>query len=181
MLKLYNKELKMIKHKVFISYHHKNDWYYKEEFERIFNDIIISKAVSEGDIDPDNSDRYIKRLIQEDYITDSTVTIVLIGSETAKRKHIDWEISASLNKKVGGYSGLLGIVLPSHPDYNPRGTKTSNIPPRLNANIKSGYAGFINWTTDVNYMSLCIEKAFQNRKSQIGLIDNSMPQFVYNR
>lgn len=171
----------MIKHKVFISYHHKNDWYYKEEFERIFNNIIISKAVSEGDIDPDNSDKYIKRLIQEDYITDSTVTIVLIGSETAKRKHIDWEISASLNKKVGGYSGLLGIVLPSHPDYYKERISNISIPPRLLSNIQSGYAGFIKWTTNVNYMSLCIEKAFQNRTSQTGLIDNSMPQFVYNR
>ena len=107
--------------------------------------------------------------------------MVLIGSETAKRKHIDWEISASLNKKVGGYSGLLGIVLPSHPDYEKERISNDSIPPRLLTNIKSGYAGFIKWTTNVNYMNLCIEKAFQNRTSQTGLIDNSMPQFVYNR
>jgi len=174
-------EVNLSKHKVFISYHHINDWYYKEMFEHIFDDIIISKAVANGDIDPDNSDRYIKRLIQEDYITDSTVTVVLVGAETAKRKHIDWEISASLSRKVGGYSGLLGIILPTHPDYNPRGTRTNNIPPRLSANIKSGYAGFINWTTDVGFMNQCIEKAFQNRTSKTTLIDNSMPQFVNNR
>lgn len=171
----------MSKHKVFISYHHKNDWYYKQEFERIFDCIIISKSVSPGDIDPDNSDAYIKRLIQQDYITDSTVTIVLIGSETAKRKHIDWEISASLSKKVGGYSGLLGIILPSHPDYYKDKISNDTIPPRLLKNIQSGYAGFIKWNNDVNFVAQCIEKAFQNRTYKTSTIDNNLPQFVYNR
>lgn len=171
----------MIKHKVFISYHHKNDWWYKQEFERLFNNIIISKAVANGDIDPDNSDEYIKRLIQQEFITDSTVTVVLIGAETAKRKHVDWEISASLSKKVGGYSGLLGIVLPSHPDYYNDRISNNSIPPRLLSNIQSGYAGFIKWTTDVNFIYHCIEKAFQYRTSKTHLINNSLPQFVYNR
>lgn len=31
---------------------------------------------------------------------------------------MDWEISGALNYKVGDhYAGLLGIVLPNHPDY----------------------------------------------------------------
>lgn len=171
----------MTKHKVFISYHHKNDYLYKQEFERLFNNIIISKAVANGDINPDNSDEYIKRLIQQEYITDSTVTIVLLGTETAKRKHIDWEISASLSRKVGGYSGLLGIILPTHPDYYKNKISESSIPPRLLSNIQSGYANLIKWNTDINYIDYYIETAFQNRTSKTALIKNSLPQFVYNR
>jgi hypothetical protein len=38
------------------------------------------KSVQPGDIDTDNSDQYIKRLIQEDYIGDASVVMVL-GSQ----------------------------------------------------------------------------------------------------
>lgn len=43
-------------HKVFVSYHHQNDWYYRDEFETIFSNVIISKSVQDGDIDPNLSD-----------------------------------------------------------------------------------------------------------------------------
>lgn len=35
-------------------------------------------------------------------IEDSSVLVVLAGPYTWGRKHADWEISAALNKKVGG-------------------------------------------------------------------------------
>lgn len=101
------------KHKVFISYYHHDDQYFKHVFEGSFGHMFTNKSVEPGDIATDNSDEYIKRLIQEDYISDSSVVLVLVGRNTKSRKHVDWEISAGLNKKVNGYSGLVGILLPT--------------------------------------------------------------------
>jgi hypothetical protein len=112
-----------MKHNVFISYYHK-DQNYKDYFDSLFGNLFINKSIKSGDIDTDISTEYIKRLIIENYITDSSVIVVLVGPKTYGRKHVDWEISAALNKKVGGYSGLLGICLPNHPDM----VRTSLIP-----------------------------------------------------
>src|SRR3990167_3049598 len=56
------------KHNVFISYYHKGNQKYRDEFETLFGHLFINKSVEDGDIDSDNSDEYIKHLIQEDYI-----------------------------------------------------------------------------------------------------------------
>lgn len=74
------------KHKVFISFYHKDDEKYRDEFEELFGHLFISKSVNDGDIDEDNSDEYIKHLIQEDYISDASVVLVLCGPNTWKRK-----------------------------------------------------------------------------------------------
>jgi hypothetical protein len=106
-------------HNVFISYHHANDEDYKDEFERTFHnyyDILETKAVSDGDINPNNSTEYTRQQIRDNFIKDATVTVVLIGSETWKRKHVDWEISSSLrDTQLNSRTGLIGIILPTYP------------------------------------------------------------------
>lgn len=75
-------------------------------------------TVSNGDISDDCSANYIMQQIRENYLSDSTVTIVLIGKETWKRKYVDWEISASIrNTQKNPRSGLIGILLPSRPGF----------------------------------------------------------------
>ena len=104
------------KHKVFISYHHANDQFYKEKLLE-FNenhDIFIDKSVDTGDIDDNLSDENIRTKIRDEYLNDSTVTIVLIGTETWCRKHVDWEIYSSMyDGTVNKKSGILVINLPS--------------------------------------------------------------------
>jgi hypothetical protein len=78
-----------IRHKVFVSYHHKEDRYYRNRFEILFGHLFISKSVELGDIDTDVSTEYIKRLIQQNYIEDTSVLVVLVGPKTYCRKHID--------------------------------------------------------------------------------------------
>lgn len=168
------------KHKVFVSYYHKDDQYYRNEFERRFSHLFISKSVEPGDIDSDLSGEYIKRLIQEDYLTDSSVVLVLVGPKTYCRKHVDWEISAGLNKKVGGYSGLLGILLPEFPLSADNKYNYSDIPPRLANNVKSEYAEIYTWdyacSNDATIKSV-IQTAFDNRVSKADKIDNSSVQY----
>ncbi len=104
------------KHKVFISYHHINDQLYKEALLQIneLNDIFIDSSVDTGDIEDGLSDDIIRQKIRDEYLKDSTVTIILVGLETKKRKHIDWEIySIMFNGKVNKQSGVLAINLPS--------------------------------------------------------------------
>lgn len=153
--------------KTFISYYHKEDQFYKEKFKSLFDDLIVNKSVKENDIDSNNSDGYIKQLIQKDYLSDTTVLVVLIGRNTKHRMHIDWEISGALNLKVGEkYSGLLGILLPDHPDYGTSKVTYNLIPARLADNFKSGYAVIRDWTDDRVKIQEYIELAFEQRTSK---------------
>jgi hypothetical protein len=172
------------RHKNFLSYYHYDDEAYRGAFERAFNHLFINKSVRPGNIDPDNSSVYVKRLVLEGYITDASVVTVLVGPNTKKRKHVDWEISAGLNKKVGRYSGLIGILLPSV-SLLPNGNyRYEDLPPRLEANAKSGYAIIYTWswiTQDGARISDAINQAFQRRVVNSNLIDNSLPLFANNR
>ena len=157
------------RHKNFISYYHKEDEVYRTYFETAFKDAFINKSVQPGEIDPDNSSEYVKRLILEDYITDASVVTVLVGANTLKRKHVDWEIAAGLNKKVGGYSGLIGILLPSFPLLPNGDFRYADLPPRLAANAKTGYASIYTWsqaTQNAQTINSIIEAAFQARKTK---------------
>jgi hypothetical protein len=170
-----------IKRKTFVSYYHKDDQEYRELFEKLFEDLIVSKSVEHDDIDSDNSDEYIKQLIQKDYLSDTTVLVVLIGPKTKCRKHIDWEISGALNLKVGdSYSGILGILLPSHPDYGKAECDEANLPKRLAANVKSGYAIIQDWTTDRSKMQNWIQEAYDRRSDNKKIVNASIPQMTEN-
>ena len=101
-------------HKVFISYHHK-DQEYKDSLvkwgER--NKIFVDRSVDTGDISDELSDESIRVKMRDDYLRDSTVTILLVGKETRRRKHFDWEIYSSMyDGPVNKRSGLVVINLP---------------------------------------------------------------------
>lgn len=175
-----------VRHKVFVSYYHKADQAYHDAFEREFGHLFISKSVQPGDISTDVSTEYIKRLIQEGYISDASVVIVLVGAKTRCRKHVDWEISAGLNKKVGGYSGLLGILLPTFPiqrgdPYNY--ANYADLPARLADNAKTGYADIYAWnwiiSSEQNVRN-AIQTAFDARLSRAEKVDNSQLQLGKN-
>lgn len=105
-----------IRRKVFISYHHKKDGWAKEaliEFNKQ-HDIFIDGSVDIGEIDDRLPDETIRRKIRDEYLRDTTVTILLVGTETKYRKHIDWELYSSMyDGSVNRKSGLLVINLPS--------------------------------------------------------------------
>lgn len=103
-------------HKVFISYHHDNDQWYKDYLASIAEpfQVFIDESVNIGDIDESCKDETILRCIRDEFLKGSTVTIVLVGTETRNRNFVDWEIWSSMydglkNKK----SGILVIQLPA--------------------------------------------------------------------
>lgn len=171
------------RHKVFVSFHHKNDEAYRDRFEYLFtdlNDIIISKSVQIGEIDPNLKTETLRQKIRDEYIRDSTVTVVLVGAETWKRKHVDWEIGASIrDTKYNSRSGLLGIILPTYPRSDQRYYDPYTIPPRLNDNIICNFATIHNWSEDPISIQKWIHAAFK-RRNEINP-DNSFPSFMNNR
>ncbi len=170
--------------KVFISYQHAPvDQIYREEFEKIFarsNGVFISKSVQIGDIDPNLSVETIRTKIRNNYLRDSTVTIVLIGPNTWQRKHVDWEISSSIRQTaLSSRSGLLGILLPHHPNYQQPTYDQGIVPPRLANNAANGFASIYDWSTNASSVTSWIEHAFNIRDKVAP--DNSYPHFVNNK
>ena len=172
------------RHKVFVSYHHSNDQYYRNEFENMFSDyydIMVSQSVQIGDLDPNLKTETIRQKIRDEYLRDSTVTVVLIGSETWKRKHVDWEIGASIrNTQYNPRSGLIGILLPSYSSPELFSDYSNNtIPPRLHDNIQCGFSKIYKWSNSYIDVQSWIHEAFNRRNTVIP--DNSYSSFVNNR
>lgn len=78
----------MPKHKVFISYHHKNDFSYKDSLTNYFGNNFVNYSVDTGDIHDNKTDEQIRQIIRDEYIRNASVTIVLIGRDTWGRKHV---------------------------------------------------------------------------------------------
>ena len=171
------------RHKVFVSFHHEDQWW-KDAFSALMEHNIIDKSVSDGDIDDENlQTETIRRKIREEFIADATVTVVLIGQCTWQRKHVDWEIGASLrDTPLNPRCGLLGIILPDHPDFNSARPRPALLPPRLADNFRGThpFASLQHWAYAPDAVRCWVDGAFQRRHSQPPP-DNSRTQFRRNR
>lgn len=172
------------KHRVFVSYHHDEDQQYRESFEHLFSelyDIYVSESVKMGDIDPNLPVERIHQIIRDEYLRDSTVTVVLVGAHTWQRKFVDWEIGSSIRKtKYNPRSGLLGILLPTYPGYPTNTYDPYTIPPRLYDNVQCEFATIYPWCQEPYKVQGWIHEAF-NRRNEDPPPDNSYPSFARNR
>jgi hypothetical protein len=169
------------KHSVFISYYHNKDEYWRQYFEQIFGNLFINKSIKIGDIDKKLNAQIVREYIYTNYIAGVSVLVVLVGEKTYCRKHIDWEISGALMQNTGNASGLVGLCLPTHPEYKQREYNFDLIPSRLVDNLKSGYAQFYDWTEDENIVAKWIEEAAKSRTKNRYFINNSRPLMKRNR
>ncbi len=171
------------RHKVFVSYHHALDESYKDNFELRFGnvfDAIVPGSVNDGDIDPNLPTETIRQKIRDEFLRDTSVTVVLVGAQTWQRKHIDWEIGSSIRQtKTNPRSGLLGILLPSYPRNDPSKYNRHTIPPRLYDNIQCGFAAIYNWSDDGNTVQDWIHQAYLRKSTKEP--DNSRAAFGKNR
>ena len=135
------------RHRVFISFH-EQDIKYKKEFVRRMGQRILDRSVDTGNIDDTGmKTATVRQKIRDEYIRDATITIVLIGPRTWQRKHVDWEIGSGLRKtKKNSRCGLLGILLPNHPNHGKK-HNLHLLPPRLadNCNGEDPYALIYDW------------------------------------
>ncbi len=144
------------KRKVFVSYHHERDQFWFNHFTiqfsegyEVFEDRSLDEEVNSDDLE------YVNRLIREDYIRGSSVTIVLCGNETWKRRFVDWEIASTLHYE----HALLGILIPGT-TVGPE--RKYLIPDRLYDNVQSGYAFFtVQWPSGPDQLKAIIEAALR--------------------
>ena len=168
-----------IRRKVFISYHH-DDQKEVEDFIKKFDeyhDVFLSRAVGmTNDLIDSTDPDYIMRRIREEYLTDSTVTIIMIGKCTWGRKYVDWEIASTLrNDSRNKRSGLVGITLPYMADQR------KELPPRFKDNYDSGYAKWYKYPKSPEVLFDIIEEAYEARTQKENLVKNSRKLFSYNR
>ena len=170
------------RHRVFISFHHQ-DQAYKDWFVQIMGSDIVDESVGDGDIDDDNlATDTIRQRIRDNFIRDATVTIVLIGPCTWQRKHVDWEIGSSLRAtRLNSRCGLLGILLPNHPNVGAAQYRLNLVPPRVADNVGGAdpYASVYGWSYNTTEIRNWIHRAFERRTGTPP--DNSRQQYRYNR
>lgn len=173
--------MRYVRRKVFICYHH-DDQDEVNAFIDTFDyrhRLFISRSIGfyEDDYIYSWSDNYIISKIRQEYMSDTTVTIVLIGEYTWSRKFVDWEIKASLRQgKMYKPNGLLGINLPyMGSKYRP--------PERLELNLPidkdDGYARYCDYPRSASELADIIDEAYRARQSKSHLIVN--PQYMYRR
>ena len=172
------------KHKTFISFH-SADNYYKNFVETQWAEQFhgfVSRSVRDGDIKTNLPTEYTRQLIRDNFISDATITLVLVGKGTWRRKHVDWEIASSLRAtKNNSRTGLLGVLLPTYSVHTPQMMFTSSfrrtenggfynpytIPPRLHDNIECGFAKIYSWSNSPYHLRQWIHDAFQRRKNSL--------------
>lgn len=131
-----------VRHKCFISYQQVDEDEVKK-FIDDYDDVFIPKVLGVSDVDDfiDSTDTdYVLRRIRELYLTDSTVTIVMIGECTWSRRYVDWEVASTLrNDPNNRRSGLMAITLKSVAS-----SATKQLPPRVADNVDED-SGFARW------------------------------------
>lgn len=176
------------KRRCFISYHHDDELEVRAFLCTYSNAEVFSHRVlglgMANDIVNSNDTDYVMRRIREQYMQNTSVTIVMVGQNTWKRRYVDWEIAASLRNAFGNpANGLLGIKLPSY------GYGIQQYPERLNDNLNAQdisadtpcYARCIPYPTNSAELQKAIEEAYQRRLTQSHLIRNARARFGYNR
>jgi hypothetical protein len=171
------------KHKVFVSAHHGNDQAYQDCFAQLLGnqgDVAVSRSVQIGDVGPIAEVDPLYKTIRDNYLGDTNITIVLIGADTWKRRHVDWEIGASIRQTpFSTPSGLMDILLPTYNFPAPNQYDTYTIPPRLHANFQCGFAKIHMWTDSADEIHGWLEEAFRQRLGAEP--DNSYPLFLEDR
>jgi hypothetical protein len=132
--------------KVFFSFHYgkditranvvRNSWVTQEEGTAGFIDASLwEEAKTRGDA-------AIKRLI-DDQMVGTTVTAVLVGSDTSSRTYVQYEI----NKSIERGNGLLGIYIHNIKDLS------GNTAPKGSNPLPAGYATY-DWVLNDGYTNL---------------------------
>jgi hypothetical protein len=137
----------------------------------------LGQEMTDDIIDSTNTD-YVMSQIRRRFLSDSTVTIVLLGKCTWARRYVDWEIQSSLRRgETSTPNGLLGIKLPSFTSF----------PSRFHDNLSSDfpridcYARHMNYPNSTQSLVDGIEAAYARRTSHAHLIVNPRDRMSYNR
>ena len=155
--------------KLYISYHHDGDGHFYREFCRLIEGFY--RPVEDTSVERTSGcmdSAHVIANLRENYLADTSCTVVLCGLQTAYRRFVDWEIKATLDLS----HGLVAIILPENlPDWRGR----YSLPPRLLDNLKSGYAESLHLVQLSRGLRLFGKQIEAARAKPAGLIKNSRP------
>jgi hypothetical protein len=129
----------MSKPNLYVSYHHRGDQKYYDQFAAKFAPAYQLYSDTSPERAADSDDAASLTFEIADVLARASCTIVLVGAETWIRKHVDWEIHAALENR----QPIIGVQLPSLTMPNYGGNFL--VPDRLFDNIDSKYAIWANW------------------------------------
>ncbi len=176
----------IVRRRCFISYRHA-DQREVDQFIRDFDheaDTFIARGLGNemrGEVVQSTNTDYVMRRIRELYLSNSTVTLLMLGKCTWARPYVDWELQASLRfGETAVPNGLLGIKLPSYPDQG------GLFPKRFNDNLRGEaqadcYARHMKYPATTQSLVNAIEAAFQRRQTHSHLIVNPRERMHNNR
>ena len=171
----YYKRDGIVRHKCFLSYY-SADADEVLKFVNDFTDVFIPRAVGVSEAYPwvnSDDDDYVMDVIRDDYLADSTVTLVFVGTCTWSRKFVDWEVYSSLRRDQSNrFNGVLTIQLPSAAEAT-----SVQLPSRVNKNVirngvgaDIGYARYYVYPSSAGALQGWIEDTFQARTTRDDLI-----------
>jgi len=173
-----------VRRKVFISYCHLNQReaeLFVARWQNVFTARALGMAFSQEMINSDNP-AYVMSRIRSEYLGDSSVTVVLVGTCTHSRRYIDWELKASLQRGDSLPNGVVAFLLPSAHNHN--GQLYPFLPERLDANYRyldnTTYARYWFMPENEEQMRQCIETAYNTRATLADNMVNPNEMMKYN-
>jgi hypothetical protein len=173
-----------VKRRVFISYCHL-DQQEAENFVVAWRNVFTARALGmafDNNMVNSTDPAYVMSRIRADYLGDSTITIVLIGTCTHSRRYVDWELKASMQRGNSTPNGVVAFLLPSAHNHN--GLQYPHLPDRLAANYRyldnTTYARYWFMPETETAMTECIETAFRSRTILADSIVNPNEMTKYN-
>src|ERR1700737_2851598 len=165
------------RHKCFVSYHVGDEdegATFLEDYATVFIPTVVGITEDDDFVDSEDTE-YIMDRIRQEYLADSTVTIVMLGQCTWARRFVDWGVYSSL-RRYEDYppSGRSAITLPS------MASGTKRLPDRVNDNVDSGYARWKKYPDSADDLRGFIQTAFDARTEKSDLIDNSRDRKRHN-
>lgn len=168
-------------HKCFISYYHDEDQKYKDYLSRLaeqknlFDDVSIEIQFDDTGLSTDQ----VFNIIRDQYLKDSSVTIVILGPCTKSRKFVDREIGASLRKTSNfPRCGLVVLRTPEFENLYGNSITQENSGERIADNYRNGYGVFVSLNAVIQNPQILkqkIEEAYQIKIDKNKNPDNSAP------
>jgi len=140
-----------------------NDRPFVQRLERLLFGRYQPRSLDEAawrELEREGTPAELRRRIREEHLRECMGLIVLIGADTWRLRRVDWEISAGIRIRYDEpHKALLGLLLPTHPDFGRPSYDLGRIPPRLYENIVATYARLADWTDDPEALVGLIEDA----------------------
>jgi hypothetical protein len=173
-----------VKRRVFISYCHRDQTEAQNfvyMWRNVFSARALGMAYTDDMINSDNAD-YVMSRIRANYLGDSSVTVLLVGTCTHSRRFIDWELKASLQRGTSTPNGVVGFLLRSA--HNKNGRQFPHLPTRFDQNYRqndnSTYARYWYMPTTEAEMRGYIETAYNTRTTLANNIVNPNDRMMRN-